>query len=518
MNKNFFEKVFFLSALWAFIGISAQATSNTKVSIQTSVKVSPKVTPIAKKKLSLGIDVLQEEKFSRIRHKNVGLLTNVSGVNSQGTSTAVIFADSKEVTLKAVFFPEHDGMLPQKTLDHLKSKKIPTYCTHSDQTGRRTPEDAWLKGLDVMVIDLQGFGMRYYTYYASALYVMCACFKNHVSVLVLDRPNFLGNYLGGPCMAKDYVNFLGPISGMPLFYPLTLGEFLSFVQKRGQAVNIPCQTCTQPNCPHTVHCDAATLKKGDLKIVECKNYHRNDTCLDLGCYQKNSSLSLSPHIPNAASIFEYAVTSLSTLVNSDTLGFLYFLNNPQDSGHFFKYLYSPYRDANTLLNAIKRYPDALKGCSLDVVTILDQGKSKACLRIEVTDFKSTIPTLLSCVLLSEMQEIVPTCDWDAFLKKQETCVPRNVDSIAAAKAHNLKKLPLVHQNALRKAKWDRLSQDPKIQQQKKTLFCKHVGDAEFIKKCFNGESIDATYFRKKWQREAEAFAKELKKYEFATYR
>ncbi|MDE6575935.1 MAG: DUF1343 domain-containing protein [Opitutales bacterium] len=503
------------------VASTAMFTAKTTPSQVTMAAVSPNTNKVpviaAKKKALFGIDVLKGEKFSQIRHKNVGLLTNVSGVDNQGNSTAIIFADSKEFTLKAVFFPEHDGMLPSQTLAHLKDKKIPTYCTHSDQTGRRTPEDAWLKGLDVMVIDLQGFGMRYYTYYASALYVMGTCFNNRIPVLVLDRPNPLGNYLGGPSIAGDYVSFLGPISGMPLFYPLTLGEFLNFIHKRGQTINIPCKTCTKPNCLHTVHCDAATLKKGDLKIVECKNYRRCDTFLDLGCYQKNSSLSLSPNIPNVASIFEYAITSLSTLVNQDTLGCLYFLTNPQDPKQSFKYIYSPYRDANSLLSAIKRYPDALKGCRLDIVTINDKGVSKNCIRVEVTDFKSTVPALLSLVLLSEMQEIVPDRDWDDFLKKQELRTPKNIDVIATAKAHDLKKLPLIYQKELRKAKWDRLSDDPKVQQQKKMLFCKHAGDAEFVAKIFNGESIDIDYFRKKWARESEAFLKELQKYEIKAY-
>lgn len=132
------------------IASTAKFTAKATLSQVRTTAVSPNINKTAviaaRKKTLFGIDVLEEEKFSRIRRKNVGLLTNTSGIDHQGNSTAIVFAESKEFILKAVFFPEHDGMLAPQTLAHLRDKKIPTYCTHSDQTGRRTPEEAWLRG------------------------------------------------------------------------------------------------------------------------------------------------------------------------------------------------------------------------------------------------------------------------------------------------------------------------------------------------------------------------------------
>ncbi|MDR3317806.1 MAG: DUF1343 domain-containing protein [Puniceicoccales bacterium] len=468
-----------------------------------------------------GIDVLEERKFSDIKGKKVGLLTNSGARNLKNCPTLNIFFEHKEIQLKAVFFPEHEdgtqltsnvsseqkefklgsiaplGQL-EKMVDskQLEDRGIKVYCTHTPN--RRAPEPAWLKDLNVVVIDLQDIGIRYYTYAASMLHMMCACFNNGIDVIILDRPNPLGNYMGGPIMYKDYLSFLGMFEGEPLFHGMTIAEKAHYIKERGKNFEMKCN-CGSSTCAHGAFCSEKNLKSGQLKVIKMRRWSRKKTLTELGHYKNDSLIPLSPNIQNVASIFEYAIISFATIPND--IGFLKMIALPETPQRSFKYISTTVPVKKILDKIKKEYPSALKGCSL---TVVKQNKQEY-LELIVTDITQTVPAFLSLIFMAEAQEWIPDCDWVTFEKTQSPS-SKKTNSIAKSIIRDLKKLTTVQQETLRKMKWDRLT---KLQRE---MIQKHIGDEELVKKLFDGKSIDVNHFRNKWTRSTTTFYNQTKKY------
>src|ERR1700732_1261487 len=58
-------------------------------------------------RVQTGVDVFEAQKFAALRNKHVGLITNHTGIASQGRSTADLIAHAPGVHLVALFSPEH---------------------------------------------------------------------------------------------------------------------------------------------------------------------------------------------------------------------------------------------------------------------------------------------------------------------------------------------------------------------------------------------------------------------------
>jgi len=81
-----------------------------------------------------------------------------------------------------------------------------------------------LEGIDVMVIDLQDVGSRYYTFIWTMALVMEACEEMGKSVVVLDRPNpITGRHIEGPVLSPEFASFVG-LHKLPVRHGMTIGE------------------------------------------------------------------------------------------------------------------------------------------------------------------------------------------------------------------------------------------------------------------------------------------------------
>ncbi|MDR2200624.1 MAG: DUF1343 domain-containing protein, partial [Puniceicoccales bacterium] len=332
------------------------------------------------------------------------------------------------------------------------------------------------------------------------LYTLSACFNEGIEVMILDRPNPLGDYIGGPIMDQKYLSFLGTMVGEPLFSGMTIAEKAHYIKARGSDFNVPCN-CGSKNCAHGIFCSAAKLKKGKLTVIKMKNWNRKKTLTQLGLYKSTSPLPLSPSIQNVASIFEYAVISLATLTNRSFIGFLQGHTSEQMPQRSFKYFLTATPIAQVLSKIKQVYPGALSGITLTTV----KEKNQDYLDLTVSDIKKTTPALFGLVLIAQAQEWVPECDWLAF-EKASPSSPGTEQRSPTSTVRDLAKLPLAQQKILRKAKWDRLSEAQREQ------FQKHMGDGEMVRKLFDGDSIDVVHFRNKWSREATHFRNKTKKY------
>ena len=171
-----------------------------------------------------GIDVLRAEGFAILRGKRVGLVTNHTGRARDGATTIDLLHRAQEVKLVALFSPEHGirGILDSKVPSEKdEATGLPIHSLYGET---RRPTAAMLQGLDVIVIDLQDIGTRFYTYMTTMAYVMEEARKHNLAVVVLDRPNPIGGVqIEGPLLDSSDFGFTGYFA-MPIRHSLTLGE------------------------------------------------------------------------------------------------------------------------------------------------------------------------------------------------------------------------------------------------------------------------------------------------------
>lgn len=171
-----------------------------------------------------GIDAYEFANSNLLAGKRIGLITNQTGVDSEGVRTIDVFARDKSVKLVAIFSPEH-GIVGRADSDVATTSDAATHLPIYSLYGEtRRPTDAMLLGIDVLVFDIQDAGVRFYTYITTMAYCMEAAAKHHISFVVLDRPNMLGGeVIEGPMLDADKLSFVGYFP-MPVRYAMTMGE------------------------------------------------------------------------------------------------------------------------------------------------------------------------------------------------------------------------------------------------------------------------------------------------------
>ena len=172
-----------------------------------------------------GIDVLARDRFAILQGKRVGLVTNHTGRSSDGAATIDLLHKAPGVQLAALFSPEHGirGILDTNVPSSRDQQTgLPIHSLYGET---RRPTDAMLANLDVLVIDLQDVGVRFYTYAATMGYVMEEAAKRNIPVVVLDRPNPINGWqVEGPAADEAFVAFTAYLSAMPVRHGMTLGE------------------------------------------------------------------------------------------------------------------------------------------------------------------------------------------------------------------------------------------------------------------------------------------------------
>ncbi|MCY6483098.1 DUF1343 domain-containing protein [Clostridium aestuarii] len=240
-----------------------------------------KFTIEKQEKFKLGDDRLLTEYNYLIDGKRVGLVTNQTGVNSQGKSMIDELANYKKAEFNALYGPEHGINGQASAGDYVKSYideklKIPVYSLYNDT---RMPTEDMLQGIDVLVFDIQDIGARSYTYMSTLNYCMTAAAKYNKQIIVLDRPNPLGGeIMDGPILEDKYKTFVG-VDNLPMTHGMTAGELAKFFNRKINA---------------------------ELVVVPMNGYKRNMIFQDTGLDWVQSS----PYIPNITSVFCYNATGL----------------------------------------------------------------------------------------------------------------------------------------------------------------------------------------------------------------
>lgn len=175
--------------------------------------------PAVRAQVRPGIEVLLSDSVHLVRGKRLGLLTNQTGVDRRGRRDAdLLIADSLRLT--AWFSPEHGarGLEDRPGLpDAIDSAThVPIYSLYG---GSRAAALQALGSIDLLLIDLQDIGARYYTYIATATSLMRDAGVRGVTVLVLDRPDPLGATL---VQGNVRATLLDPDSDLVGFLPIAM--------------------------------------------------------------------------------------------------------------------------------------------------------------------------------------------------------------------------------------------------------------------------------------------------------
>ena len=273
-KKLFSSQLLFLSILILFFfPLSVRAAQVTEpIAAETGYRRAA---------IKLGNEVLMESYFHLIEGKNVGLVTNQTGVDSRGISFIEILAATEGTKLVALYAPEHgiDGndRAGAWVLSYVHPRLgIPVYSLYG---ATRMPTQMMLQGIDVLLFDIQDIGARTYTYMSTLQYCVVAAEKYNKPLIVLDRPNPLGGMIvEGPVLEDPFKSFMG-VDNLPMAHGMTAGELALFFNR-----NIGAK----------------------LTVVPMESYRRVMVYLDTGL----PFVQTSPNIPDIQSVYGYMVTGL----------------------------------------------------------------------------------------------------------------------------------------------------------------------------------------------------------------
>jgi uncharacterized protein YbbC (DUF1343 family) len=210
-----------------------------------------------------------------LKGKNVALVVNQS---------SLVFGEHlvdkllrEKINVKKIFAPEHGFRGEADAGQHVKNgldsaTGLPIVSLYGKH---KKPTKQDLKGIDVIVFDIQDVGVRFYTYLSTLHYIMEAASESHIPVIVLDRPNPNGGRIDGEVLNLKYKSFVG-MHPVPILYGMTIGEYALMINGEGWLKG---------------------GKKADLKVIR------------LGDYTHNTPYSLmvkpSPNLPNDLSVYLY---------------------------------------------------------------------------------------------------------------------------------------------------------------------------------------------------------------------
>jgi uncharacterized protein YbbC (DUF1343 family) len=183
----------------------------------------------------VGADVLLHNQLELISGKSIGLVTNHSALLGDGEHLVDALVKQKEIRLRALFGPEHGirGKAPdRKSIGHGVDPEtgIPVYSLFGKIT---KPTRQMLKGIDVLVFDIQDVGARFYTYSTTLALTMEAAAEKGIPYLVLDRPNPIGGIrIEGPILDRSLRSFVGWLP-LPVVHGLTMGELAAMINGEG---------------------------------------------------------------------------------------------------------------------------------------------------------------------------------------------------------------------------------------------------------------------------------------------
>ena len=175
-----------------------------------------------------------EQYVNYLKNKKIGMVINPTSVIGKNRTPSVDSLLKLGLHITKIFGPEHgfrgnasDGASIKDTID--TKTGIPAISLYGKHY-KPTPAD--LKGIDVVIFDIQDVGTRFYTFLSTLHYVMEACAENQVELMILDRPNPNGFYVDGPVLDSNFRSFVG-LDPIPIVHGMTFGEYAQMLNGEG---------------------------------------------------------------------------------------------------------------------------------------------------------------------------------------------------------------------------------------------------------------------------------------------
>ena len=162
--------------------------------------------------------------LSKLKSKKIAVACNHTSL--VGELHLIDYLLTEKVNVKQIFAPEHGFRGEADAGAYLKSEvdKKTGIAIKSLYGKNLKPSKQDLKGVDLVIFDIQDVGVRFYTYISTLQYILEACGESNIPVLILDRPNPNGNYIDGPVLEVKYKSFVG-MQPVPVVYGMTIGEY-----------------------------------------------------------------------------------------------------------------------------------------------------------------------------------------------------------------------------------------------------------------------------------------------------
>ncbi len=214
--------------------------------------------------------------FPLIKNKKIALYSNHTGIAYKKHVVDLLIENGMDVV--AIFSPEHGFRGNADAGEHVASSVdektgIPIVSLYNgNDNGEQN------NNFDVLLVDIQDVGLRFYTYYVTMWRLMNACAKSGKHVIILDRPNPNGFYIDGPILDLKYRSGVGWLP-IPIVHGMTLGELAKMIN--GEKWLDDGKTCK-------------------LDVIPCANY-KHSTLVKL-------DTPPSPNLPNMKSIYLYPST------------------------------------------------------------------------------------------------------------------------------------------------------------------------------------------------------------------
>ena len=214
-----------------------------------------------------------------LKNKRVALFSNHTGMVGNKHTLDILLEN--KINVVAVFSPEHGFRGTADAGEHVSSSVdektgVPILSLYDGNLGRPSEEN--IRKFDVLVVDIQDVGLRFYTYYASMVRLMDTCAEFNRKMLILDRPNPNGFYVDGPVLDMKYKSGVGWLP-IPVVHGMTLGELA--LMTNGERWLPASRVC-------------------DVTVIPCKNYtHQTRYVLPV---------PPSPNLPDMKSIYLYPST------------------------------------------------------------------------------------------------------------------------------------------------------------------------------------------------------------------
>lgn len=327
--------------------------------------------------IKTGLEVLKESNFKILEGKRVGLITNPTGFDNNLKSTIDVLHEAPNVQLVALFGPEHGvrgDVHAGDKIDNMTDPKtgLPVYSLYG-KTRKATPE--MLKGIDVLVYDIQDIGSRSFTYISTMGLAMEAASENNIEFVVLDRPNPLGGVkIEGNLVEDGFISFVSQFK-IPYIYGLTCGELAIMLNEE----NMLGKSCK-------------------LSVVKMEGWRREMTFEDTGLQWVPSS----PHIPQPISAIAYPISGILGELGYMSIGVGYTIP--------FQMFAAEWVEAERLaerLNSYKLPGLAFRPMHLKPFYAVGVGKNLQGVQVHVMDYKLAALSDVQFLVMQAVAELWP---------------------------------------------------------------------------------------------------------------